>query len=87
VPDPLLAFIHREIAIVWAEPANVGKRVTWAKARLDIAIKTVRRTPRASPSSLAVGGGAPMVVELEGPPFLPRLRKLSEMSESLNARC
>jgi transposase len=42
-----LHLMHPEIAIVWADSAYAGALVDWAKERLDIKIKTVRRPPDA----------------------------------------
>ena len=42
-----LAFMHPEIAIVWADSAYAGKLVAWARTYLDITIKAVRRPPDA----------------------------------------
>lgn len=42
-----LHLMHPEIAIVWADSAYAGALVDWAKVRLDIKIKTVRRPPDA----------------------------------------
>ncbi|MFG2463334.1 IS5 family transposase [Streptomyces sp. NPDC048523] len=42
-----LHLMHPEIAIVWADSAYAGGLVDWAKERLDIEIKTVRRPPGA----------------------------------------
>lgn len=41
-----LAFLHPEIAIVWADSAYAkNDLIPWAKQYLDITIKTVRRSP------------------------------------------
>lgn len=52
-----LHLMHPEIAIVWADSAYAGGLVDWAKERLDIKVKTVRRPPkpRASWSCSAAG--------------------------------
>lgn len=42
-----LHLMHPEIAIVWADSAYAGGLVDWAKERLDIKVKTVRRPPEA----------------------------------------
>ncbi len=43
-----LRLTHPEIATVWADSAYAGTLVTWAKTRLDLTIKTVRRPPEAA---------------------------------------
>ncbi|WP_100580089.1 IS5 family transposase [Streptomyces sp. CB01201] len=40
-----LHLMHPEIATVWADSAYAGQLVTWAKDRVNITLKTVRRPP------------------------------------------